>query len=147
MLYAKQYLHADEEPFFVPGKEQVFLSLDDNKIALAICYELTVPEHSVNAYSHRANIYLASVAKTGAGMEKAIEILSGIACTYSMTALLVNSVGLCEDGVCGGESTVINDKGEVVDALGEDEEEMLIFDTATGETSVRMAPVEEEGAE
>ena len=144
LVYAKQYLHADEVAYFVPGKEQLFLSLDDHKIAPAICYELSVPEHSVNAYSNRADIYLASVAKTAEGVEKAIGTLSGIACTYSMTVLLANSIGLCEDGMCAGGSVVINDKGEVIAELFDDEEAMLIYDTGTGETAVRKADAGEE---
>jgi predicted amidohydrolase len=148
LVYAKQYLHADEEPFFIPGKEQVFLSLDDNKIALALCYELSVPEHSVNAYSHRSNIYLASVAKTAAGMEKAIDILSGIACTYSMTVFAVNCVGVCDGAECGGGSAVIDDLGEVLVTLNDREEGMLIYDTATRETGVRLAAAgENDGAD
>ena len=139
LVYAKQYLHADELAFFVAGKEQVFLSLDDHKVALAICYELSVPEHSVNAYSNRADIYVASVAKTAEGMEKAIGILEGIACTYSMTVLVANSIGLCEDGMCAGGSVVINDQGEVIAELFDDEEAMLIYDTGTGQTAVRRA--------
>ena len=132
LVYAKQYLHADEHPYFVPGTEQVFLSLDDHKIALALCYELSVPEHSVNAYSHRATIYLASVAKTAAGVEKASEVLSGIACTYTMPALLVNSVGPCEDGICAGGSAVFDNQGELLADLDSEEEGMLIYDTLTG---------------
>lgn len=131
LLYAKQYLHSDEEPFFVPGKEQVFLSLDDHKIAFVICYELSVPEHSVNAYSHRANIYLVSVAKTAAGLEKAAETLAGIACTYSMTVLMANSVGECADGLCAGGSMVLDDQGEALAVLDDQEEGMLIYDTAS----------------
>jgi predicted amidohydrolase len=131
LVYAKQYLHADELAFFVPGKEQLILSLEDHKIAPAICYELSVPEHAVNAYSHRADIYVASVAKTEKGMEKAIETLSGIACTYSMTVLLANSVGECGDGLCAGGSLVMNDKGEVLAELFQ-EEGILIYDTVTG---------------
>jgi predicted amidohydrolase len=132
LVYAKQYLHADELPFFVPGTEQVFLPFADHKIALAICYDLSVPEHAVNAYSNRADIYLASVAKTEEGMEKAIEVLSGIACTYSMTVLLANSVGQCGDGLCAGGSLVINDKGEVLAELFQEEEGILVYDTVTG---------------
>jgi predicted amidohydrolase len=131
-VYAKQYLHADEKPFFVPGTEQVFLSLGDDKIALAICYELSVPEHSVNAYSHRATIYLASVAKTAAGVEKAMGNLSTIAITYSMPTLLVNAVGPCEDGICGGGSAVFNNQGELLADLDPEDEGMLVYDTLTG---------------
>lgn len=143
IVYAKQYLHADEQPFFVPGKEQVFLSLDDHKIALAICYELSVADHSANAYSHRADIYLASVAKTAAGVDKAMDVLSGIACTYSMTVLMVNSVGPCDDGECAGGSMVIDNGGEVMAAMSEVDEGMLVYDTATGEVSSRMEDVGE----
>ena len=132
-VYAKQYLHADELPFFTAGSEQVFLSLDDNKIALSLCYELSVPEHSVNAYSNRANIYLSSVAKTAAGVGKALEILSAMACTYSMTALMANYVGVCDGAECGGQSVVVNEQGEVLGALDADGEGMLIYDTRTGE--------------
>ncbi|GGB18059.1 carbon-nitrogen hydrolase family protein [Puia dinghuensis] len=134
-VYAKQYLHADEVPFFVPGNEQVFLSIDDNRIALSLCYELSVPEHSVNAYSNRANIYLSSSAKTAEGMDKALNTLTGIACTYSMIALISNSVGPCDGAECGGQSAVMNDKGEVLAKLGSSYEGMLIYDTATGKVT------------
>jgi len=143
IVYAKQYLHADEQPFFVPGRGQVFLALDDHKIALAICYELSVPEHSVNAYSHRADIYLVSVAKTAAGLEKTMDVLSGIACTYSMTVVMVNSVGPCEDGESAGGSVVIDNGGAVVAAMSEGDEGVLVYDTATGMVSSRMADVGE----
>jgi predicted amidohydrolase len=131
LVYAKQYLHADEVGVFVPGKEQVFLSMDDNKVALSICYEMSVPEHSVNAYSNRANIYLSSSVKTAAGVEKARGVLAGIACTYSMTVLMANSVGKCGDGLCAGGSMVINDRGEVLAILDDEEEGMLVYDTVT----------------
>ncbi len=65
--YSKQYLHADELPFFVPGDTPFFLEGDKDKIALAICYELFVPEHAVGAVANGANVYLCSVAKTVAG--------------------------------------------------------------------------------
>jgi predicted amidohydrolase len=84
-VYCKQHLHSDEYPYFINGNEQVFLNEDKNKIALSICYELSVPEHPANAYKSGANIYLASVAKTVDGVEKAIKSLSGIARKYSMT--------------------------------------------------------------
>ena len=136
LLYAKQYLHADEIPYFTPGAEQVFLWMDDHKIALSICYELSVPEHSVNAYSHRADIYLASVAKTAEGVDKALETLEGIASVYSMTVLMANCVGHCDNFDCGGRSAVLNNKGEKVAVMGGMEEGMLVYDTANGEVHV-----------
>src|ERR1700743_707577 len=74
-VYAKQYLHSDELPYFIEGEGQVFLGDDKDKIALAICYELSVPEHAALVHSEGANVYVASVAKSAAGVEKAIETL------------------------------------------------------------------------
>ena len=56
--YSKQHLHSSETPFFVNGNYQLLLA--DNQIALAICYELSIPEHSANAFQHGANVYIAS---------------------------------------------------------------------------------------
>ena len=58
-------LTSDEEPYFVCGAEAGFLG--DGKIALAICYELSVPAHSEEAYRGGADVYLVSVAKTKYG--------------------------------------------------------------------------------
>lgn len=48
--YAKQYIHPDEEDFFVSGQNSIGLLGDKNNLALAICYELSVPEHAEKAF-------------------------------------------------------------------------------------------------
>jgi predicted amidohydrolase len=78
-LYSKKYLHSDEEQFFVSGQSSICLIGPKTNIALAICYELSVPEHSEKAFKSGAEIYLTSVAKTASGVEKAAESLSSIA--------------------------------------------------------------------
>ena len=119
--YSKKYLHADEEPFFVSGQnESAFIN---NHIALAICYEISVREHAENAKD--ANIYIASVAKTSAGVTKAIDRLAEIAKHYSMTVLMSNSVG---PGY-GGKSSVWNNKGILVDQLDDENEGILVYQT------------------
>jgi predicted amidohydrolase len=47
--YSKKYLHAEEEEFFISGESSAGLPGYKPNIALAICYELSVPEHSENA--------------------------------------------------------------------------------------------------
>lgn len=37
--YAKQQLHSDEFPYFIGGNRQIILTINDKKIAPAICYE------------------------------------------------------------------------------------------------------------
>lgn len=129
--YSKRYLHSDEEPYFVCGAEAGFLG--DGKIALAICYELSVPAHSEEAYRGGADVYLVSVAKTKYGMERAAETLADIARRYSMTVLVSNCVGHSSDFDCGGRSAVWNSEGVMLGQLDGIEEGILVLDTDTGE--------------
>jgi len=131
--YAKQYLHADEYPYFVSGQEQLILRRDNHTIAPAICYELSVPEHSSNAFKLGAAIYIASVAKTAAGVDKAHKDLSGIARNYSMTVLLSNCIGTCDGVECGGRTSAWNNKGILLGELGSSAEGILILDTDTNQ--------------
>jgi predicted amidohydrolase len=129
--YSKRYLHSDEEPYFVCGTETVFLN--GNRIALAICYELSVPAHSEQAHRGGAEVYLVSVAKTKAGMEKAAETLADIARRYSMTVLVSNCVGHCDNFECGGGSAVWDREGALLALLDQVEEGVLVLDTESRE--------------
>jgi predicted amidohydrolase len=131
--YSKQYLHSDEEPFFVSGQSSAGLIGGDNNVALSICYELSVPEHSAAAFRSGAKIYIASVAKTEDGIERACVTLAGIARKYSMTVLMSNSVGPCDNFVAAGRTSVWNDKGELLGQLNGVAEGFLVFDTQTVE--------------
>ena len=113
------------------GTEAGFLKGD--KIALAICYELSVPAHSEEAHRGGAEVYLVSVAKTKAGMDRAAETLADIARRYSMTVLVSNCVGQCADFDCGGGSAVWNREGVMLGQLDGVEEGVLVLDTDTGE--------------
>jgi predicted amidohydrolase len=132
-IYSKKYLHADEEPYFVSGQSSVDLLGAQNEVALAICYELSVPQHAADASGKGAGIYVASVAKSVAGMSKATERLSEIARTYSMVVLMANCIGLSDGMECGGKSSVWNTRGELLGQLNDAEEGILIFDTDTQE--------------
>jgi predicted amidohydrolase len=130
-LYFKQYIHPDEEPYFITGGYQPVLN--ENNIALAICYEISVPKHAARAYENGAKIYIASVAKTVSGVAKAIETLSETAKKYGMSVLMSNCAGVNDGVECGGRSSVWNDKGILLGQLNDRDEGLLIFDTHTGE--------------
>jgi len=132
-LYAKKYLHADEEPFFISGQSTLSLISPKNNIALAICYELSVPEHSENAHKSGAELYIASVAKTAEGVEKAVKSLSDIAKTYSMTVFMSNCVGYCDNFESAGKTAIWSNQGTLVGQLDDKQEGILIFDTNTEE--------------
>jgi predicted amidohydrolase len=132
-MYSKKYLHADEEAFFISGQNFTCLYSDNTNIALAICYELSVLQHAEDAFKSGADIYIASVAKTAAGVDKAIKRLSGIAREYSMPVLMSNCVGQCDGDECRGKSSVWNNKGLLLGQLNDTDEGILIIDTGTQE--------------
>lgn len=136
--YSKQSLHSDEEPFFVPGQGSTGFLGEDPRAALAICYELSVPEHAANASHKGATIYLASVAKTAGGIEKALPRLAEIAREYSMTVLMSNCVGQSDGCEWGGKTSVWNNKGALLAQLDEVSEGFIVFDTETQEVMQRI---------
>lgn len=97
--YSKQYLHADELPFFDQGPiAPNVVSLDDDscagssRVGLAICFELGVPAHAAATFGAGAELYLASVAKHAAGMDAAEKTLTSEHRAPSASLLL--SIGL-----------------------------------------------------
>ena len=127
LVYNKRYLHSDELPFFIAGEEQIFL----DKIALSICYELSVPEHAAFAHDQGAQIYVSSVAKNAAGVAKAIGTLKDTAGKYGMATLFSNCVGHCDNFDCGGGTAVIGKEGHLLRQLNDTDEGVLILDTDT----------------
>lgn len=129
--YSKQHLHSDEIPFFINGDKQVFIDNEQQKIAPGICYETSLPEHWENVHKNGANIYVASVAKTAAGIERSAKLFAERAKKYSMTVLLSNSLGPADNFMSCGQSAVWNDKGELLAQLDDSREGILIYDTKT----------------
>lgn len=130
-IYTKQYLHSDEFPFFVNGQPQTILKDHHDKVAMAICYELSIPEHSETAFEKGAEIYITSVAKTVTGVEKAFETLSAIAKKYSMMVFMSNCIGHCDNFDSAGRSAAWNNKGELLGELDDTHEGIIVVDTET----------------
>lgn len=128
--YGKQYLHADEEPWFVSGVNLPPVLIGDCRVGLAICYELSVDEHLKKLLPEKPDVYVASVAKFSKGIVPSYNRLTEIAKT-GMYALFVNAVGMADNGVCAGGSAIWNKKGELLAKLDDVEERILIFDTET----------------
>ena len=133
LVYSKRYLHPDEDEFFIPGKNFPTLTINDMTIGIAICYELSVPDHSKTAHENGAEIYIASVAKFAKGVENAVKTLSDIATKYSTPAMMVNAIGPADNGVCTGNSSMWDNKGQLMGQLDNSREGMLIYDTRSGQ--------------
>jgi predicted amidohydrolase len=135
--YSKKYLHSDEEGFFVPGfNTTCTINGKKPKIALAICYELSVTEHAGDAYKNGAEMYIASAVKSVTGIDKAMTRLSEIGRAYSIPVLLSNCVGESGGYKCAGKSSVWNSKGMLIGQLGDSSEGILIYDTDSHEVVV-----------
>jgi predicted amidohydrolase len=137
LTYSKKYLHEDEEPFFVSGENFPSFIVNDTRIALAICYEISIPEHPRDAAKTEPLVYIASVAKFKRHMEKTVATLSDTAKNYSMIVMMANCLGLCDGEECAGSSFVIDADGLMTDQLDDVNEGVLTLDLRTKETFKR----------
>lgn len=130
-IYAKRYLHPDEEEFFVSGQNFPFLQIEDTRVALAICYELSISAHAQTAFEHGAEVYIASVAKSAKGVAAASKRLANIARQQSVPVLMSNCVGPSDNFESAGKSSVWNSKGRLLGQLDNAHEGLIIYDTHT----------------
>lgn len=127
--YCKRYLHVDEEPYFTKGTEEVVWPLEE-RIAPAICYESTLAVHHQEAKKMQPSIYLASVAKSAAGLTKAQALYTNISRDHKWWTLLVNMVGTADNFIGAGGSAVWDTRGNKIASL-DNEEALLCIDTIT----------------
>ncbi len=128
--YSKQFLHHSEMPYFVNGDASYLVQLDaQNSFAPAICYELSVPVHAATAQENGANIYIASVLNSVAGVDKDLNLLAGIADRYGMHVLMANYTGETGGYDCAGRTSAWNRQGVLLAQMNYTDEGLLILDT------------------
>jgi predicted amidohydrolase len=127
-VYSKKYLHASETPFFVAGQNDTTF-IEGTKTALAICYELSVPQHADDAANNGAEYYIASVVEDT--VDKAIGKLSATAAKHKMTVLMANAVGQTGAYLCDGKSSIWNREGALLGQLDTTNEGILMSNTET----------------
>jgi predicted amidohydrolase len=138
-VYSKQYLHEDELRWFIQGDHQTFLTIGNQRIAPAICYESMQAEHIEKVMKSETDVYMASVAKSAGGVKKAYDYFPEIAGKYSIVVIMVNSVGPCDDFICAGSSAVWGRNGNLLGRLNEKNEGILIYDTETESITIQAA--------
>jgi len=124
----KAYLHDDEVPYFSAGVEQATVLDLAQRVALAICFDISVDAHIEQAAAAGMEVYVASVAKTANGIAAARERLRLKARAFGLPVLVVNSVGSCEGKPAGGGSLFIGADGESIESLDGSEQALLICD-------------------
>jgi len=137
-IYHKTFLHEDELPYFIgPANDTVSISLN-LPVALAICHEITVPEHSHLVKNSKANLFVACAAKTGAGMAKAKKRMSFLAMDYGMPSMLVNCIGEAEDVRFGGNTSSWDNRGNRTGLLPVDASGILIIDSLSDRVTTHL---------
>lgn len=133
-LYCKNYLHADELPYFSKDSKEYLINLGEYNIAPAICYESMLEEHLEKAIVKNANVYMASVAKHKNGVEKAALHFKNMSQKHALIIMMSNSIGASDDFNSAGHSAVWNEKGDTLDFLDEDREGILLYNLETNQT-------------
>jgi predicted amidohydrolase len=128
----KSYLHNDEVPYFSAEQAPATILQMGKRVAIAICYEISVDDHYASASNQGMEVLLATVAKTAGGMDQARQRLLAKACEFSVPILVANSVGTCEGKVAGGSSMAIRTDGTVAYILDTQEEALLLYDVDEG---------------
>lgn len=135
ITYSKQFLHDDETSFFVKGADPFKLRLGEINIAPAICYESLVPQHLTQALIGDLDVYLASVADSPQGVEKAHRIYPQIAREHGIIVMMSNCVGGADDFVGVGRSAIWNGVGQLIGQLDDVGEGLLILEMKTEKVS------------
>ncbi len=138
ITYSKQHLYPSESAIFTAGKNQVYLKFGQHIIAPAICYELSIPEHSELAFKNKATIYIASVLNSVNGIDSDIEKLAIIAQKYKMTVLMTNFIGSSGGYDCAGKSSVWNKEGIIIGQMDDKTEGVLFYNTETEAVSITI---------
>ncbi len=138
-VYSKQLLHTDEAPYFQTGDHQLVFQIKQETIVPAICYEALQKDHIHNASRLKANLYMASVAKSQTSIETAQGYFPKAAASYQLPILMCNSIGLCDDFMSKGQTGVWNAKGQLLGQLHSNTEGLLIYNTTTDSITARLA--------
>ncbi len=128
-VYTKQYLHLGEEVFY----ESSFLynpqiSIEEEKLAFAICADIDKEAHPKQAKKDKATVYLPSIFFSKEGIEKGHEQLQMYAQKYSLPVLMSNFCGEHWNTKAGGKSAFWSGKGELLTSLNENEEGLVIVE-------------------
>jgi hypothetical protein len=76
-----------------------------------------------------AEFYIASVAKSQNGIKKAFLYYPKIASKYSISVLMSNFIGFCDDFESAGQTSIWDDNGILKGQLDNLNEGLLVYDT------------------
>lgn len=118
--YTKQFLHGGEADYFVPNTQHnPLLALKGEKIAFAICADITHPAHAQNACDAEATLYLAGVFITPGGYTPDVQMLQQYARQHQMTIFMANFGAPSGKFEAAGKSAAWSTQGNLLGTLSE----------------------------
>jgi predicted amidohydrolase len=114
VTYSKRFLHQGEEKTFAPGVGGDPLSIHDHVAGLAICAEITHPEHAIDAARRGADIYAASCFITPNGYAYDTALLAGYAREHRMMVLMANFGNGNDTWMSAGRSAIWSPTGALL---------------------------------
>ena len=126
-IYTKQFLHTGEEEYFSSSFDyNPIIQLGNEKISLAICFDIEHPVHPEKACQYGCSLYIPSIFYSPQGISEAHDLLSRYAAKYSMNILLSNYCGETLNRPAGGGSAFWNKDGDLITSLGVSNSGLLI---------------------
>jgi predicted amidohydrolase len=139
-IYEKQHLHEGEEVAFCPGTGGTPFPAAGETIGIAVCADITHPEHARAAAEAGSTVYAASCFITEAGYQADAALLRRYAVDHEMAVLLSNYGAPLGGWSSAGRSALWSEEGALL-AEAPPAGEALVFGkrTATGwEAEVRV---------
>ena len=114
MTYLKEYPHHSEAIAFAPGRGGDLLDVSDQNVALAICADLTHPEHAQAAVQAGATMYAASCFLTESGYAKDADLLKRYATEYGIVVIMANYGTPMGEWSSAGRSAIWSGDGSLI---------------------------------
>jgi predicted amidohydrolase len=113
-IYCKQHLHSGENEVFSPGSGGGLLDIGEEKLALAVCADISHAGHPRAAAASGASIYAASVLISPKGYEVDAGLLKQYALEHGMPVVMANHGGPTGGWESAGRSAVWDAEGNLV---------------------------------
>ncbi|MDH4123825.1 MAG: carbon-nitrogen hydrolase family protein [Thermoplasmata archaeon] len=130
--YDKTYLPTfgpfEENLYFTPGSSEFVTDVSDLKIGVIICYDLFFPELSKLLALKGADLIICISASPTATVANFKKLIPGRALENATYVAYVNNVGMHLDLIFGGESRLVDPRGDVAAEARPLEEDLIYCD-------------------
>lgn len=141
-IYTKQFLHEGEDEFFQSSFDHnPMITIENQKIAFAICADIDNPLHPENARKKEAAIYIPSIFFSPNGIPNAYRNLQNYAQKHQLNILMSNFSGESWGSPSAGQSAFWNNKGELVGQMNDSDSGLLIVESKDNNWESRVVKI------